>query len=215
MVNWVKRISKSAGIRGVEAGHIVRMMEKQGLDPAVVDWHTLGEETQDFGDRYSTVWNKLSAEYGISKPSTVKGTKRSEGRVNRGLIDNFIGGYSDHLPGLNDMIRFHKERGPVAVRMDNNRQAKRQIHPDNVKGVRDWFRNPHLMDVVGVDSAGRANRSLGTRKKKSVKDDFDFFSVPVCHSCGKRISDKSSAKHNPITNEWHCKSCYEAGRWMY
>jgi hypothetical protein len=214
-MDWVKRISKTAGVRGVEAKHIVRMMEKQGLDPAVVDWHTLGEETQDFGDRYSTIWKKLSAEYGISKPSTIKGTRRSEGRVNRRLVDGFIGGYSDSLPGLDDMIAFHKQRDPIAVKMDNNIQAKRQVHPSDVKGVRFWFRNPHLCDVIGVDSVSMMNQAIDKPPAPKNAPSRDFFDTPVCRSCGKKITNKASAKHNPFDGSWHCKTCYESGRWMY
>jgi len=63
-----RRIANLTGLTGIEVDHILRALEKAGVDPEAIDWETLGHEIADKSNRYEAAWDWLAAHYGISKP---------------------------------------------------------------------------------------------------------------------------------------------------
>lgn len=63
-----KRISRLTGLTGIEVDHILRGLEKAGVDPEAIDWETLGHEIADKANPYEAAWDWLARNYGISKP---------------------------------------------------------------------------------------------------------------------------------------------------
>lgn len=58
-------ISRLTGLTGVEVDHIVRFLEKKGVDwQQEPDWETIGQDVADFADKYDAVWDKL-IEHGV------------------------------------------------------------------------------------------------------------------------------------------------------
>ena len=46
-----KHIAKMTGLKGVEAGHIAKQLDKQGLDYQSFDWQTIGGDLYGHGKR--------------------------------------------------------------------------------------------------------------------------------------------------------------------
>lgn len=63
-----RRISRLTGLTGIEVEHILRGLEKAGVDPEAIDWETLGHEIADKANPYEAAWDWLARNYGISKP---------------------------------------------------------------------------------------------------------------------------------------------------
>lgn len=164
MTDWAKYISKYAGISGVKAGHIVKQIESQGLDPASFDWLTIGSESKDYGDQYSTIWKKLGAEYGVTKPDTIQSIDFSEKSYLRSLERD-----DDEIALGNDLqfeicMNRHKRRTRNARAIDERIHAKNTFQMNDTKGVQLWMKQPNMYDIIGID-----NFQMNTPFKKNNK----------------------------------------------
>ena len=168
MTKWDVYISKKAGISGIQSKHIVSQLEKQNIDPAVIDWHTLGNESQDFGDRYNTIWRKLGMEYGVSKPQTSSSISLKEKRYESQREKN------PDMEAFGNDFQFslcmerHKSRTKKAIKMDNEIAAKHTYHISDKKGVKKWMKHPNMYDIIGIDSP-LFNVVTKNKKKKKRK----------------------------------------------
>lgn len=130
-----KIISRHTGLTGVESKNIAKKLDKMGIDYQRFDWKAIGEDTRDFGNRSSSVKNKLKSMYGVSLDNNP-----SEKHMNMS---------KDVL--LTELNMINERRKPRAIEMDMSKQAKRTFKPTNEKGVKKWKKHPNRFDIIGVD----------------------------------------------------------------
>jgi len=146
----VKRISHETGLSGVQSKHIAMGLKKQNIGFDVVDWKTIGEETKDFGDRHTTVWNKLGSMYGISKPETQTGIRN---RIQRfeSMQEEMPTDVRESGLQLEMCHAVHSARTRRSIAMDDRRVAINRFKTTNLPGVKKWMKNPNRYDIIGVD----------------------------------------------------------------
>ena len=83
-------ITHWTGLSGAEVDHILNAFKKENLDIEVVDWKTVGEEIRDYADKYGRLWEKLGAEYGISKPILITKIPREKKIAEEAEIESLL-----------------------------------------------------------------------------------------------------------------------------
>ena len=135
-----KHIAKMTGLKGVEAGHIAKQLERQGLDYQSFDWQTIGGDLYGHGKRVGGVKSKLKTMYGVSIDKSNR-DRHEEAR------------YSDIEASalMPELMEINDRRSKKAKFMDWNRQAHNTFKPTNKAGVRKWKKNPNRYDIIGID----------------------------------------------------------------
>jgi hypothetical protein len=125
-----KEISHHTGLTGVEAGHLVHKMEKQGIDYQSFDWKTMGENMYGHGHRTG----------GLNKVM--------KGMYSMNLEENIS---DEHEFLEKQVLHVQSHRSPLSLNMDNHINAKHVFKMSNHKGVKKWLKAPNMFDIVGID----------------------------------------------------------------
>lgn len=124
-----KQIAKDTGLTGVEAGHIVKDLERSGQDYQAFDWKTIGEDMYGKSHSVGSVRKQVKSMYGVG-----------------------LGDISDQYSDLDSLIHATQSSRTVKAReMDNRINARRTYKTSNKKGVQRWLRRPNMYDLLGID----------------------------------------------------------------
>ena len=146
-----KYIAKKTGLKGVEAGHIARQLEKQGLDYQSFDWETIGGDLYGHGKRKKGVEHHLKNMYGVSLSplGNVKKVRVMEDEA-KDLEEDFNRGLSREK-NLSECQTIFNRRSPRSKFIDLRIDAKETFDPGDAKGVKKWKKYPNQYDIWGVD----------------------------------------------------------------
>lgn len=130
-----KDIARSCGLTGVEAGHIVKRLQKKGIDEQTIDWRTIGQDMYGKAHSVGNVEKQIHSMYNLD-----------------------IGNMSDQDSSYFLQQEVHlrqSRRSPAQQSMDNRINARHRFKITNEKGVRKWLKHPNKYDILDVDDVIR------------------------------------------------------------
>jgi|WetSurMetagenome_2_1015567.scaffolds.fasta_scaffold02409_2 hypothetical protein len=126
-----KEIAKQTGLTGVEAGHIARQLERQGIDVQSIDLKTIGENMYGHGHRTEGFKSVVRGMYGLnvgeSEGKSYKEYTEMEVRARQGA------------------------RSPRSISRDEHINAHHIFNMNNERGVSLWMKRPNRYDILGID----------------------------------------------------------------
>ena len=58
------------------------------------------------------------------------------------------------------------QRSEAAQRADDAKRARRTYKPTNIRGIREWIRHPHRVDLEGVDCFNTSKKPKRRKRKR-------------------------------------------------